>query len=265
MKNLCYLILPTVLLLLLGCSDERQVERDLSQDCLNHYRAESYLVASSTCQKAADYGILRAQWLLGHIYYFDLAKRGSTKEQAFEWYLKAAKGGWPEAQTFVGESYMYADGVAEDFEKAYSWLSKAVQHYDPNAEFAIGMLFYNGNGRAKDLSSALSWFKKAASKEHIMSINNLAWIYATSSQKAFRNPKKALFWANKLRSKSQGKPLFLDTRAAAHALAEEFDVAIALQNEAISLLPKDIADNRLVEFEQRLVSYQNNQSWHEND
>ena len=256
-------------MLLHGCSDEKAVEQGLWQDCYNHYRAESYKVATDSCEKSFNQGVVHAAWLLGHIYYYDLADQKPTREQGFEWYLKAAEKGWPEAQTYIGESYMYGDGVNEDFAKAFDWLVKAAQFRDPNAEFALGMLYYDGKGRSKDISTAITWFKKAAAKKHAMSINNLTWIYATSPHKAFRSSEQALLWASridaKLMSQQLEKSVFLDTKAAAHALAEEFELAVSLQTQAISLLPENVEENRLLDFQRHLEAYQKNQAWLEDE
>jgi len=263
-----FYVVISIILLLSACSDKQPVGYEQWQDCINHYRAQSYRVASTTCEKAADLGIVRAAWLLGHIYYYDLENKNTTRSQGFQWYLKAAEGGWPEAQTYVGESYMYADGVARDYSEAFNWLNRAALYHDPDAEFAIGMLFYDGKGRPKDISSAISWFKKAAAQQHLMSLNNLAWIHATSRHSAFRNVEKALFWAKRLEINLQNdsqKSIFLDTKAAVHALAQEYELAIILQNKAISLLPENSEESRLLEFQRHLEAYQNNKAWQENE
>jgi uncharacterized protein len=268
MKNK-YNCLCLLLLLLFGCTDEKSAEHGLWLDCYNHYRAESYKVATVSCEKSFEHGVVQAAWLLGHINYYDLADHKTTREQGFQWYLKAAENGWPEAQTYIGESYLYGDGVKEDFSKAFDWLVKAAQFRDPNAEFAIGMLYYDGKGRPKDISEAIIWFKKAAFKRHAMSINNLTWIYATSPHKAFRNAEQALLWANRLDEKLMSQhtelSIFLDTKAAAHAIAEEFELAVSLQNRAISLLPENVEESRLLDFQMHLEAYQNNQAWLEGE
>ena len=260
-----YLVL---LLVLTGCLEDKPDGVGIWQDCYNHYRAKSYRVATASCEESFQTGSVHAAWLLGHLYYYDLAGEGASKKQGFKWYLKAAEMGWPEAQTFVGESFMYADGANEDFEKAYYWLSKAAQFHDANAEFAIGMLFYEGKGRAQDISTAISWFKKAANKKHVMSINNLTWIFATSPHKAFRNAELALEWANKLDTEllnNRELSTFLDTKAAAYALAENFEQAINFQTRAIDLLPNNVGEKRLFDFQKHLESYQSNRPWQDDE
>ena len=257
--------LAVALSLLVACSDDRQIEYDLMADCENHYRATSYLAALENCESAAEQEIVEAQWLLANIYQFDLANQGAQPELAFQWYLRAAQNGWTDAQTLVGDSYLYANGVNEDFQQAYEWLTKAAKMGDSNAEFSLGFMFLMGKGKAKDVSSAISWFKKAANKDHLMSINKLAWIHATSAHKAFRNVKKAKFWASKLNfeSESEDRPIFLDTKAAVHALAGDFVQAIEFQNQAIASLPEDVEESRLVEFQQHLETYQKSEPWKE--
>ena len=246
-----------------ACSDDRVVRQELLEDCVNHYRATSFQVAQKTCLKAAKSDIVEAQWLLANIYEYDLTGQGAEPEKAFQWYLSAAEGGMAEAQTIVGDAYLYARGVAEDFEKAYSWFNKAAQGGDANAEFSIGYMFFTGKGRVKDISSAISWFKKAAHKEHSMSINNLAWIYATSKEAAFLSVKKAQFWAEKLMVDGGDSAVFLDTKAAVYALAGEFSKAIELQHQAIANLPENVEEERLLEFQKHLETYQQNQAWQE--
>lgn len=258
--------LYTILIALCGlsaCTDERVEEYELLQDCENHFQATSYLVAIKTCTKAAEMGIPKAQWLLANIYQYDLAGNGAQPELAFEWFFKSAEGGNPEAQTLVGNAYLYGSGVNEDFEQAYRWLNKAANNGEAGGEYSLGVMFFEGKGRQKDVSAAISWFKKAANKEHAVSINNLAWIYATSSHKAFRSTKKAQFWAKKLALVEEKTPVFLDTLAAVHASAGEFVEAIKLQNQAIELLPEDIDENKLLEFQKHLESYQSQQPWQE--
>lgn len=250
-------------ILLTGCEDERLVRQSLADDCANHYRAESYKVASRNCLKAAEFGIPYSQWLLANIYYYDLDDSGRDKGTAIPWFEKAAEAGITDAQTFVGESYLFADGVEEDFNKAYRYLKMAASVSDPQAEFNIGMMFYEGKGKNKDISAAVSWLKRAAAQNHPMSINNLAWLHATSANKSYRNAEKALFWATKLPEETQDSSTFLDTKAAAFALAGEFEKAIVAQNKAIEALPEDIDEDMLLDFQKRLEFYQDNKSWTE--
>lgn len=245
-----------------ACSDKEEEITQLD-NCLNHYRAESYLVAKTECKIAAEQGVAEAQWLMAHIYRFDLLAEGKDLEQAFQWYLQAAEQGHIAAMREVGLSYQYETGVVQDFDKAYYWLSKAAKKRDTSAEFAIGFLFFDGKGRDKDVASAISWYKRAAMKGHDMSINNLAWIFSTSKNAAFNNPKKASYWASKMDDELLQIAMFLDTKAAVMASQQDFEQAIKLQNLAISKLPEETPEKELLEYQKHLESYQHGEAWYE--
>lgn len=248
--------------LLTACSDKKENLTQL-ETCVNHYQAESYKVASKECQIAAVQGSSKAQWLIAHMYRYDLLEEGQDQQKAFEWYLKAAENGHVAAKREVGQAYMYETGIEKDYVKAHHWLMKAAKSNDAEAEFSVGILFFEGYGRDKDIGSAINWFKKAAIKNHNMSINNLAWLFATSSNRAFNSPKKAKYWITKLDKKLLQVPMFLDTKAAVMAAEENFEQAIKLQNLAIANLPAETPEEQLVEFQKHLDSYIEGKAWHE--
>lgn len=271
-RLLSYLLLT---ILLSACGLDPKEKNDLFQDCSNHYQATSYLAAIKNCEKAAEQGIVEAQWLLANIYYYDLAKQGKKPQFAFKWYLKAAEAGWREAQTVVGNAYIYGEGVKVDFGIAYSWLIKAANQGDIDAEFALGQVYLDGLGREVDVSAAISWYKKAAVSQHEMSINNLTWIYATNTNPVFRSAKKAMYWAKQLPIIEQDdlatindeqkldQSIFLDTKAAVFALQGEFEKAVELQLQAIEYLPENMKEEYAEPFQKHLDSYRNQKAWTE--
>jgi len=256
------LLLSIAGLLISACSDKEEIRSQL-EICQNHYKAESYLVASKECQISAEQGIVEAQWLLGHIYRYNLLQQGEELKQAFDWYLLAAEQGHTGAMREVGNAYLLELGIAKDYSNAHFWLLKAAKNEDTLAEFLLGTMFFDGKGRDKDIASAINWFKRSATKGHSMSINNLAWVFATSKNKAFFNPKKANYWMKKMNKKMSKVPMFLDTQAAVMASLDDFDKAIELQNLAIANLPPDTSEQELVEFQKHLESYQQREVWHE--
>ncbi|MBV1910741.1 MAG: sel1 repeat family protein [Kangiellaceae bacterium] len=248
---------------LVGCSQDQRVPSDM-EDCYNHYKAESYLVALEACEFAAAAGEAHAQWLLGQMFRFGLLqKEGEKPEKAFDWYLMAAKQGHVAAMREVGIAYLYENGVSLSYKDAHIWLLKSANQNDTVATFTMGYMFFEGKGREKDLGAAISWFKRSAASQHAMSINNLAWIYATSDEPAYSSIKKAKFWLNKMESKLFEVPMFIDTKAAVMAAQEKFELAVTLQNEAIAKLPDDISESELLEYQQHLESYLIQQPWKE--
>jgi len=257
-----YLFCLSASLFLSGCTDKEAEVKQVDY-CLNHYRAKSYKVALKECQIAAEQGSSQALWLMANFYRFDLLDEGVDLTEAFNWYLKAAKKGHTPAMREVGIALLYANGVSEDLDSAYTWLMKAAKQQDARAEFSVGIIFFEGKGRTKDLGSAVNWFKRAATQKHTMSINNLAWVFATSTNKAFNSPKKAKFWIEKMEKQFFEVPMFLDTKAAVMAAQKNFKEAIKLQNSAIAKLSQETPENELLEYQKHLESYLKEEAWNE--
>lgn len=250
------------LVALSGCQPNEPEVTHL-ENCVNHYKAESYRVASQSCELAAQQGESHAQWLLAQIYRFGLLKAGENPEKAFSWYLKAAEQGHIAAMREVGSGYLYGAGVEENYQLAHRWLSKSAKQGDSIAAFALGYMYFEGKGRDQDVGSAINWFKRAAVENHAMSMNNLAWIFATSSNKAYQSTKKANYWIKKMNEKMFEVPMFLDTKAAVLASQSEFQEAIKIQNLAISKLPDDTPESEMLEYQKHLESYLQNKPWKE--
>jgi len=283
-----FFVLLTVLLVA-SCADKEQEYTQL-ETCVNHYQAESYQVARKECEIAAEQGSSHAQWLMANLYRYELIKDGVDLDAAFNWYLRAAENGHIAAMREVGQAFMYGEGAIKDFEKAHTWLKKAAESRDTEAEFSVGVLFFEGWGRKKDIGAAISWFKRAASQDHNMSINNLAWIFATSKTAAYFKPKRAKIWIEKLDKKlntnltktqdtldenssdgvdSKSKveldnsSIFLDTKAAVMAANQDFEQAIKFQNQAIAQLPPETSEEQLNIFQQHLDHYLQGKDWRE--
>lgn len=89
-------------------------------------------------------------------------QKSEKNEEAFEYYLKAARQGDAEAQFYLGLCYNYGDGVEKDLSEAVKWYRKAADQGDALAQYNLGICYDNGYGVEKDLSEAVIWFRKAA-------------------------------------------------------------------------------------------------------
>lgn len=82
---------------------------------------------------------------------------------AMEWTLKAAEGGYLQAQLDMGGIYLNGGrGVAPDVAKAYYWFCRAAEQGSAQAEVFVGMLLYDGQGVQRDQAAALQHWRKAA-------------------------------------------------------------------------------------------------------
>jgi len=99
----------------------------------------------------------------------DLYEKGvflSTQEdyeEAFKWYLKAAKKGSILALVSLGDCYYRGEGIEQDYNKAVEWYQKAADYDDNQALFCMGECFFFGHGVEQNIKEAISYYIKADS------------------------------------------------------------------------------------------------------
>jgi Flp pilus assembly protein TadD len=97
-----------------------------------------------------------------------------------------------------------------------------------------------------------------------MAANTLAWVLATDMDKDVRNGDAAVNWAQAaVQGKHRNDPQFLDTLAAAYAETGQFDRAVRIIQQALSVA-EDSGDKGLREsIEERLRLYQSGKPFRE--
>ena len=146
------------------------------------------------CQKAADHGLVAAQYELGQIYEHPWRPELQDFAEAAEWYEKAADQGYADAQDELGGMYEFGLGVPRDYSEAEKWFVKAgdlvsiakmyasvgdnhgmaakwyrklADQGNKDAEFRLGEMYRNGTGVPLDYVSAHMWFNLAAGSGHL--------------------------------------------------------------------------------------------------
>lgn len=107
---------------------------------------------------------------------FDFYNNDNYKK-AFEYFLKAAEVGLPEAMCIMGQIYdgrLSDDVVEADKKKAFEWFSKAAECGDSDAQCEIGQFYMNGTTCDKDMTEAIKWFKSAAHRSFLDNPSNSA-------------------------------------------------------------------------------------------
>jgi len=120
-------------------------------------------------------------------------------------------------------------------------------------------------GKKSRYEEAIADFTKALEKKpHYLTYNGLAWIFATSKNKKYRNGTRALELAQKAVQISR-KANSLDTLAAAYAEAGRFKEALETQEEALDLLRKQgsVPKEDLARYDRHLQAYKSNKPWRE--
>ena len=67
-----------------------------------------------------------------------------------------AERGNPEAQTYLGMSYLYGDGAEQDTEKALTWLHQAAEQGEVYALSVLGSLYAAGDDVPQDYKTAVT-------------------------------------------------------------------------------------------------------------
>jgi len=90
-------------------------------------RAEELANEEADLRIQAMDGNVRAQFMLGYIFYY---AKGVAEDsvQAVNWWLMAAKQGHAEAQWELGNAYVTGQGVIRDIPTGYAWYSIAADN-----------------------------------------------------------------------------------------------------------------------------------------
>jgi len=122
------------------------------------------------------------------------------------------------------------------------------------------------NDRKKEYIKAIDDLEMAIQFDpnHALAYNNLAWLQATCPEAEIRDPPEAVQNATEACKLTNWKEwMYLDTLAAAYALAGDFEKAVKWQKKAIDLLTENDRSKWQNIFESQLKLYQSGKRYHE--
>ena len=122
--------------------------------------------------KAADFGVVEAQYLLGELYC-----NQNDKKSAVKWIKKSAKQGHVKAQYKLSYIYDYGRGIRKDSKKAIKWCRKAAEQGYVSAQVELGYRYAYGFSLSKDLLKGAEWYTKAAKQGCIEAQQCLGELY----------------------------------------------------------------------------------------
>ncbi|MBF0407735.1 MAG: sel1 repeat family protein [Candidatus Riflebacteria bacterium] len=114
-------------------------------------------------KKAADSGHNEALRKLSDLMLDDVDSTQKNFEESVKLLRKAAEGGNVKAQFMLGEMYYYGEKLDQDLPFAAIWFRKAANQNHSLAQFHLGMMYANGKGVEKNLVQAYKWYLKSAS------------------------------------------------------------------------------------------------------
>ena len=84
--------------------------------------------------------------------------------KSVKWLWKAADQGHARAQTRLGYSYAYGEGVTQSHPEAVKWYRLAADQGDARAQYNLGVMYANGKGVTQSYPEAAKLFRLAAEK-----------------------------------------------------------------------------------------------------
>ena len=126
-------------------------------------------------RRQAHAGDPAAQFELGCRYDsgYGLGER-SRRQLAMRWFLKAANGGYAEAQNYLGEFYRDGRGVVKNLRTAVRWFLLAAQQGQPDAQLWLGCCYRDGEGVRRNRSLARHFITMAADQGEAKAKKELA-------------------------------------------------------------------------------------------
>src|SRR3990167_3713778 len=128
---------------------------------------------------------------LGSLYFTGNGIKKNDKK-ALEYYERAAKQCYPNAQFNLGVMYEQGFGVEKNIMQAIDYYELAAkQNYLP-AQFNLAYLYEKNQ---QTLSLAFFWYRRAAENHFAQAQNNLGWMYFKGLSVP-QNAEQAVYWFN---------------------------------------------------------------------
>ena len=93
--------------------------------------------------------------------------------QALKIFRPLAAQGNVEAQYYIGQMYLFGDGVTQNYQEALKWYRLAAAQGNGLAQVFIGQMYYDGQGVTQNYQEALKLYRLAADQGNIESTSRL--------------------------------------------------------------------------------------------
>ena len=177
MKKICLLLVFCLVLSACSAFAEGTAETaTLVEQAWAAMEAKDYETAVPLLQKAADLGVILAQYKLGEMY-----QLGDGVEQdydkAFHYYKLAADQDVPEALTAVGYFYGQGLGTEQNLDEMLKYYNRAAEMGEPMAQFNLGCCYRDGTGVKQDYGKMHEYYRLAVEKGNADAQFNLGYAY----------------------------------------------------------------------------------------
>jgi len=122
-------------------------------------------------------GHVRAQFGLYKVYSTGLGSGRRDDKKAYEWLVKAARAGLPNAQYALGDVLLRGRGVKQNQAAAANWYGRAAAKGHGEARFKLAQLYFAGTGVRKNTSKALALYRASADTGHPAALTTMGVFY----------------------------------------------------------------------------------------
>ena len=230
----------------------------------NNFGEENRASGITLLTQAAEAEHSDAAMFLAHLYY-----AGDVVEQdldrARRYYIQASGQGNDFARRSYARFLLDRSAGQEGDPRIADWLKELAADGDAEAMLLLGNLYARGLGVAQNFRRAVRWYKEAVSAgpEDASIVNEVAWTLTVSHFERLKRTRYArsimdvLMEAN---AEARVRPEYLDTWAAAYAANGDFDRAVELQLQAVSVAEKMQLENVLDVLGEHLEAFRQGQT-----
>ncbi len=214
--------------------------------------------SDSSLRAEAQTGDASAQYVVGLIGVADPAA-GISAARAQGLILSAAQAGNAEAQRWIARRLEFLDGCGQEG-KRLRWLNQAALGGNAAAQVELARHLLRGTPTASAFAQVREYLAAGAKSGKVYAQKHAIAVLAASPLQQARSASMASSAARQLaRAGMDADPQVLETIAAAHAAAGEYDRAVAQQESAIAKARELTWNTRAME--ERLAAYRNRAPW----
>lgn len=212
-----------------------------------HFGEDNVVAGIPLLKQAAEQNHSDAIMYLAHLHY-----AGESVERDLDaargYYARAAELGNPFARRSYARFLLDRAAAQPGDPRALVWLEELADQGDAESMLLLGNLSARGVGTAASTRAAIRWFKRAVEAAPLDAsiVNEIAWTLTVSEQLDLRRVDYAREIMDRLmndNAEARTRPEYLDTWAATYAASGDFERAVTLQEEAISVAEAgDFAD-----------------------
>lgn len=131
-------------------------------------------------KEAAEGGHTGAAWILANLYDKGVGGVQQSDAKAYEFLLRAARGGQPAAAVRLGEVYLQGNekiGLKQNYEQALKSFEAASLAQRGDAQYYVSIMHRNGWGTPVDRTESLRWLLLSANKRYAPAFAELGRVH----------------------------------------------------------------------------------------